>query len=168
MNKKAFQKISYGVYIIASRKDSSLNGQIANTVFQVSSDPATFAVCINKNNLTHDFIDRSQVFSITVLSIHTPLEFIGRFGFRSGREINKFENLNFRVGLTGAPIVLDHGIAFIECRLEKKLEVMTHTIFVGKVENAEVLSDLEPLTYDYYHKIKGGKTAKNAPTFVKD
>ena len=66
MNIKALYKISYGVYVVTSKKDSRLNGQIANTVFQVTSEPPTIAVRINKNNLTHEFIGESKVFLFAI------------------------------------------------------------------------------------------------------
>jgi len=86
MNFEAFKKISYGLYIVSSKKNSKINGQIANTVFQVSADPPLIAVCINKENLTHEFIENSKVFCISVLAKDAPLRIIGQFGFRSGRD----------------------------------------------------------------------------------
>ncbi len=86
MNIKALFKLGYGVYIVTSKKDNRINGQIANTVFQVTSDPPTIAVSINKNNLTHELIKASKVFAASVLCEETPLTFIGRFGFKSGRD----------------------------------------------------------------------------------
>lgn len=167
MNVKTFQKITYGLYVVASKKEASLNGQIANTVFQIASDPPVFAVSINKKNLTHEYIAHSRKFSVSILSKDTPLEFIGRFGFRTGREINKFENIGYKLGVTGVPFLLDYTIGYLECELEREIDVITHTLFLGNVVNAEILTDGEPMTYDYYHKIKGGKTQERAPTYIK-
>ncbi len=167
MDVRTFQKISYGLYIVASKKDDSLNGQIANTVFQITSDPPIFAVSINKRNLTHEFIESSKVFSISVLSTDAPLEFIGRFGFRSGRELNKFENLEYKIGRTGVPVVLEYVVGYMECTLERKVDVLTHTLFLGRVAEAEITGEGDPMTYQYYQKIKGGKTQDRAPTYIK-
>ena len=82
MNIKALYKLGYGLYIVSSRKGDSLNGQIANTAFQITSEPPTIAVSINKNNLIHEFIKDSKVFTVSVLSQDTPLPFIGHFGFK--------------------------------------------------------------------------------------
>ena len=71
MNLKALYKLGYGVYVVTSKKDDCINGQIANTVFQVTSDPPTVAVSINKSNLTHDFITQSRVFAASVLFQNT-------------------------------------------------------------------------------------------------
>jgi len=168
MNVKALWKLSYGVYIVTSKKDNRFNGQIANTVFQVTAEPPTIAVSINKNNLTHEFIKESRVFAVSVLCQDTPLTFIGRFGFKSGREINKFEHVNYKIGDTGAPIVLDNAVSFMEARVTKEMDVGTHTIFVGEVVNADVIADEVCMTYDYYHQIKGGETPKAAATYVED
>ncbi len=91
MNMRAVQKMCYGVYIISSKKDDKINGQIANTAFQITSEPATVAISINKQNLTHEYIEASKVFTISILSKDAPMTLIGNFGFKSGRDINKFE-----------------------------------------------------------------------------
>ena len=141
MNIKALYKLSYGVYVVTSKKGDRFNGQIANTVFQVTSEPPTIAVSINKNNLTHEFIKESKVFAASVLCQDTPLTFIGRFGFKSGRDSDKLTGVNYKIGETGVPIVLDNVVSFVEARVTKETDVSTHTIFVGKVVNADVISD---------------------------
>ncbi len=166
MNTNALYKIGYGVYVITSKKDNRLNGQIANTVFQVTAEPPTIAVSINRKNLTWEFIKASRVFAVSVLCEATPLAFIGRFGFKSGREINKLEGVNYRIGTTGAPIVLDNAVSYLEVRVTKEMDVGTHTIFVGELVDADVLTEAACMTYDYYHQIKGGKTPKTAATYV--
>jgi len=167
MNPVALYKISYGLYIISSRKGDQFNGQIANTINQVTAEPAKVAIAINKDNLTHEYINDSNVFSASVLSQETPMAFIGQFGFKSGRVLNKFENTEYRVGQSGAPIVLDNTVAFIDAKVVDSMNVGTHTIFVGEVMDADILLDHEPMTYAYYHLIKGGKSPKNAPTYQK-
>ncbi len=168
MNLKAIQKICYGVYIISSKKDGRLNGQIANTAFQITSDPPTVAISVNKQNLTHEYILASKVFAVSILSKDAPMTLIGTFGFKSGREIDKFKDTKFRTGATGAPIVLEHTISFLECEVVGATDVGTHTIFIGKVVDCDNLSDAEPMTYAYYHEIKGGKSPKTAPTYIKE
>jgi flavin reductase (DIM6/NTAB) family NADH-FMN oxidoreductase RutF/rubredoxin len=168
MNMRAVQKMCYGVYIISSKKDDKLNGQIANTAFQITSEPATVAISINKQNLTHEYIETSKVFTISILSNEAPMTLIGNFGFKSGRDINKFQSIHYRLGVTGAPIVLDQTVAFMECEVLSSTDVGTHTIFIGKIIDCDSISDAEPMTYAYYHQIKGGKSPKTAPTYVKE
>lgn len=167
MNPKALHKLSYGIYIVTSGKEDKCNGQIVNTVFQVTSQPATIAATINKQNFTHDFIQRSGVFAVSVLSKNAPLSLIGNFGFRCGRDVDKFEAINYKVGKTGTRIVLDHAIAYLEAEVIKEIDAGTHTIFIGKVIDAEILDDEEPMTYAFYHETKRGSTPKSAPTYSK-
>ncbi len=103
-----------------------------------------------------------------MLAKETPLKFIGLFGFRSGRDIDKFKNIKYKVGVTGAPIVLENTLAYLEAEVIASLDVGDHTIFIGKVVEGQILKEGEPLTYDYYHKIIRGKTPQSAPTYIGD
>jgi flavin reductase (DIM6/NTAB) family NADH-FMN oxidoreductase RutF/rubredoxin len=168
MNPKALHKISYGLYIVSSKKDNKINGQIANSVFQVTAEPPTIAVSINKQNLTHEYIQHSKVFTLSVLCEKTPMTFIGTFGYKTGRDIDKFKDVKYKTGKTGVPIVIDNTISYMEAELINQISVGTHTIFIGKIVDAEILTDAKCMTYEYYHIIKGGKSPKNAPTYIKD
>ncbi len=168
MNTKALNKIGYGVYVVTSRKGDKFNGQIANTVFQVTSQPPTIAVSINRSNLTWEYIKDSGVLAVSVLCQETPMAFIGRFGFKSGRETDKLQGLNYKIGETGAPVVLDNAVSYLEARVKQAMDVGTHTIFVGEVVNADIVSDKVCMTYDYYHQIKGGLTPKAAATYIEE
>lgn len=168
MDKAAFFKMSYGVYIVSSRKDGQFNGQIANSVFQATSTPPTVAASINKNNLTHEFIQASRKFSVSILAKTAPMTLIGLFGFKSGREIDKFADVSFKMGVLDVPIVLDHTVAYMEAEVIDEMDCGTHTLFIGKIADCEVLSDEEPMTYAYYHKVKGGRSPQNAPTYVEE
>lgn len=166
MNPKALHSCTYGLYVVSSRKGDRINAQIANTVFQVASEPPIVAVSISKKNLTHEFIAESRVFTASILSREAPLSFIGHFGFKSGREVDKFKDINYRLGETKTPIVLDHSLAYLEVKVSNQLDVGTHTIFVGELVGADILRQGEPLTYAYYHEVKRGSTPKTAPSYV--
>jgi flavin reductase (DIM6/NTAB) family NADH-FMN oxidoreductase RutF/rubredoxin len=168
MNPKALHNCSYGLYVISSRKGDRLNGQIANTVFQVTADPPTIAVSISKQNLTHEFITGSKVFTASILSRDTPLSFIGHFGFKSGKEVDKLKDVNYKLGETGAPIVLDHTLAYLEAKVINQVDVGTHTIFIGELVGADVFREGEPMTYAYYHQVKRGTTPKTAPSYIEE
>ena len=169
MNKSVFYKLSYGLYVITSGKEGKFNGQIANTVFQVTSEPPTLAVSINKLNFTHEHIRESRRFAVSILGETAPMTMIGQFGFKCGRDINKFEGIRVRTGKTGVPIVADHAVAFIEAEVVGEMDCGTHTIFLGQVVECDILdAAAEPMTYAYYHKVKGGKAPKTAPTYQKE
>ena len=167
MNLKALQRLSYGMYVVCSKKGDRLNGQIANTVIQITSEPPIIAVSINKNNLTHEFIKESKVFTASILCQATPLSFIGHFGWKSGRDIDKLEGINYKIGKTQAPIVLDNAVAYLEAKVTQEVDVGTHTIFIGELVDAEALSEDASMTYDYYHQVKRGTTPKTAPSYIK-
>lgn len=168
MDLKVLYNISYGIYIVSSKKEDQINGQIANTVFQITAEPATIAVSINKKNFTHDFITQSKVFAVSVLEQEVDMKFIGRFGFKSGRDEDKFEGINYKIGVTGSPIIMENTIAYLEAEVIQAIDVGTHTLFVGKVVEAENIKKAKPLTYDYYHQIKKGISPKTAPTYIAD
>jgi len=168
MNQETLYKISYGMYIVSSQKGDKINGQIANTVFQITSDPPTIAVSINRANLTHEFIKASKMFSVSILAQDAPLNFIGQFGFKSGREINKFEGVNSKTGSLGMPIVIDHSLAYLEAEVVQTLDMGTHTLFIANIKEAEILiPTAQPMTYAYYHDIKRGTSPATAPTYIK-
>jgi len=156
------------MFIVTSNKGDLLNGQIANTVFQITSDPVTIAVSINKKNLTHEYIETSSQFSLSILSEDAPLNFIGRFGFASGRDKDKFKDIKFKILSSGCPVVLDYAIGYIEAKVINKLDCGTHTLFLGQLTDSQVLNVARPMTYDYYHQVKRGITPKTAPTFIKE
>ena len=166
MNRKALHLISYGLYVVTSTDGESINGQIVNTVMQVASKPPMVAVAINKENLTCEYIRASHVFAASVLGTDTPMEVIGRFGFRSGRDIDKFESVRYRTGITGAPIMLDHALAYIEVAATREVDAGTHVLFIGEVVDADILEEGEPMTYAYYHQVKGGKTPDKATVYI--
>ncbi len=162
---EVFKEISYGLYLVTSIMDDRMNGQIVNTVLQVTASPPQFAVIINRNNLTHEYISKSSVFGVSILSQDAPLTFIGLFGFRSGRDVDKLSQVNWVKGVTGSPLVTDYSIGIMEVRVNTRTDVGTHTIFVGEIADARALGTGRPMTYEYYHMHLKGKTAKNAPTF---
>jgi flavin reductase (DIM6/NTAB) family NADH-FMN oxidoreductase RutF/rubredoxin len=164
-DRKALYAISYGVYVVTSHLGGKLNGQIANTVFQVTAEPPRIAVCINKANLTHEYISNNGVFAVSILDESVPMEFIGNFGFKSGREIDKLSEVNYKKGATGCPIVTDYALSTLEAKVINQVDVGTHTIFVGDLVGGEVLRQGKPLTYAGYHEKKKGRAPKSAPTY---
>jgi ferric-chelate reductase [NAD(P)H] len=166
VDRKAFRDLSYGLYVVTSRDEGRLNGQVVNTVIQVTSDPPRVAVIINKKNLTHDYILKSKVFGVTVLEESAPMSFFGPFGFRSGRDVDKLAHIAFKQGVTGCPLLSEHALSVLEAEVFNQIDLGTHTIFIGNVVNSEVLKAGRPLTYHYYHETLKGKSPPNAPTFV--
>lgn len=163
---KVFHLLGYGLYVLGSKGGEKYNAQIVNAFMQVTSKPPRVAFALNKGNLTHDFVKESRVFSLSIVSEEAPLDFIGKFGFRSGREGDKFLGVNHKFAKNGCPVVLDYTLGYLAGKVIGELDVGTHTLFVGEVEEGEILGEGVPLTYSNYQKIKKGVTPKRAPTFI--
>jgi flavin reductase (DIM6/NTAB) family NADH-FMN oxidoreductase RutF len=167
MNIEAYYKITYGLYVVSAAHAGKLNGYVSNTVFQVSSDPAQFAISCSKNNLTAGIISESKVFAISALKKDVKATIIGAFGYRSGKDIEKFSNLDYKIGKTGAPILLEDTLAWFECKVVQTVDVGSHLLFIGEVVDGDLVNAVsEPLTYAWYRDVRKGKSPKNAPTYI--
>jgi len=167
INFEAFFKISYGLYVVSSKNDGKLNGYISNAVFQVTAEPAQFAVCCSKNNYTAELINGSKAFSISVLKKEAAPELIGIFGYQSGRDVDKFKDIKYKTGSTGSPILLEDTLAWFECRVVQTVDVGTHILFTAEIVDNDLIDGTgEPLTYSYYREVRKGKAPKNAPTYI--
>lgn len=149
---------------MTTRYEGTANGQIANTVFQVTAESPRIAVAINKENFTHGLIEKSRMFAVSVLDVSTPMPFIGRFGFRTGADFDKLTGVEQFEGTTGCPCVTENAVSVFEAKVFAELDAGTHTVFVADVVSGKVLSDAEPLTYALYHAMKG-RAPEKAPTY---
>ena len=165
MDLTALEKIQYGVYFIASAFDGQKSAFAANSVMQVCASPVKIAVSVSKQNWTYGLIEKAGLFSISAVSQSAPFEFIGNFGFKSGKIFNKFENAGYKTFESGIPAITQYVSAVFELKSIDKIDVGSHMVFIGEVLSMEKLSEETTMTYEYYHKIKGGLTAKNAPTY---
>jgi flavin reductase (DIM6/NTAB) family NADH-FMN oxidoreductase RutF/rubredoxin len=166
MRYKAFHKLSYGLYLIATRHNERQAGYIGNSVFQVTSEPSQIAISCHKNNVTTDMILQSKVFSVSVLKKDANTSLIGQFGFMKSNETDKFRNIDFITATTGAPIVLDSATAWFDCKVVSSFDVGTHKLIIGEVLDSEIVSDEEPLTYAYYREKYKMLAPKNSPTYI--
>lgn len=167
MNIQAYFRVTYGLYVVGSVNGKKLNGYISNTVFQVTAEPAQFAIACNKLNYTAEMIIKSKVFSFSALQIDARPEIFSIFGYSTGKEIDKFNKFKYKTGKTGAPILLDDTLVWFECEVIQTVDVGTHFIFVGKVIDCDLLNDsIDPMTYTYYREVRKAKAPKNAPTYI--
>jgi flavin reductase (DIM6/NTAB) family NADH-FMN oxidoreductase RutF len=142
-----------------------MNGCTVNTVMQVTSNPIRVSTTVSKTNLTHDMIKKTGLYTVSVLPISAPVPLIGRFGFRSGRELNKFEGIEYESDANGIPYLKNDSIAFMSCKVINTVDLGTHTLFISDVYDSEVFGEEEPMTYAYYRSVKNGKVPKAAPTY---
>lgn len=166
MNKKAFQKLSYGVYIISTWDNGRATGCTANSVMQITSEPATVAVSINHDNYTNKCIKETGRMAISILSEESDPSLPGTFGFFSGKDKDKFENVE-SINCGFMPVVKD-SCGYIVGKVINSMETGTHTVFLCEVEDADVFGNKEPMTYAYYHNVIKGKSPKNAPTYIEE
>lgn len=167
IDENALFKIQYGMYLVSSKTDDKQNAQIATTVMQITNTPNKFVVGLSNTTLTHSLVKESGVFGVTVLEQNTPMTFIGRFGFKSGRDIDKLEGIDYETNQTGVPLILDHGLMVLEAKVIQTLDVGTHTLFVGELVSNRSVKEGAAMTYEYYHSVIRGKSPENAPTHVK-
>ena len=166
MNKQVFRNFSYGVYVVSTLDGSRPTGCIANSIMQITSSPATIAVSMNHDNYTNSCITSSGKFAVSILSESSDSGLIGNFGFQSGKDVNKFDNVAYDM-IDNLPIIQD-SCGYVTCKVIDKLETATHTIFLGEVVEGDLLSNEPAMTYAYYHKVVKGKSPKNAPTYIEE
>lgn len=165
MDEQALFKITYGLYVVSASFDGEDSGCIVNTLQQVTNTPNMLAVTISKNNYTCGLIEKSGFFGGVALNREADMALIGRFGFKSGKDIKKFADIRFARDEAGVPYILQAVSARYTCKVVKQLDLDTHILFVGEVTEGEVLSEGEPLTYTYYRDVIKGGTPKNAPSY---
>jgi ferric-chelate reductase [NAD(P)H] len=163
---KALFSMSYGMYIVSSHLAEKANGQIANAVMQTTAEPATITVCLNRENLTERCVQETGLFAVSVLQEEVPMTFIGTFGFKSGRDIDKFAGVDHVTGGLNIPVVREWCLSAFEAKVTGRLNLGTHTLFAGEIVSAWVFKEGIPLTYANYHLVKRGKSPKTAPTFA--
>lgn len=164
MNTKAFRALSYGVYVISTYDEGRPTGCTANSAMQITSSPATIAVSINKDNYTNGCIAKLGRFAISILGENSAPSIIGTFGFKSGKDNDKFSEVQYETKAY-LPVVKD-ACAYIVCEVIDQMDAGTHTVFLGKVVDADTMKNDTPMTYAYYHNVIKGKSPKNAPTYI--
>lgn len=165
IDNNAFRNISYGLFLVSSHSKDVTAGCVVNTFAQVTSQPLQVSLTLNKDNHTTQAVLESGRYVVTCLAEDAPMELIGMFGFKRSREVNKFESFNSSTDSYGIRYVTDHALARFSVQVSHTFDLGTHLMFIGSVEEAEVLAHGKPLTYAHYHEIKGGKTPPRASSF---
>ena len=163
MDKKVLRNLSYGVYAVTSRDKDKNVGCIANSIMQVTSNPSVIAVSINHDNYTNKVIKENNKFGVSILKETTDAKIIGTFGYKSSKDNDKFDGINFKE-ISEIP-VLENTCGYMVCKVIDTMETSTHTIFLGEVIEADDYSTENAMTYKYYHENLKGSSPKNAPTY---
>ncbi len=150
---KALFNIGYGLYVVTSRDGAKDNGLIVNTVTQLTNTPNRIGVTINKSNYSHDIIKKTGLLNVNCLSVEAPFKVFENFGFRSGRDCNKFADCEEILRSDNGLIFLPRYInSFMSLKVENTVDLDTHTMFVCTVTESRVISPVETMTYTYYQQ----------------
>ena len=166
MDPKAMFKLSYGLFVLTAREGEKDNGCITNTAIQVTSEPNRISIAVNKANYTHDMVMHTRKFNVSILSQEASFDTFKHFGFQSGRNVDKFADFTAckRAG-NGIYIITAGTNAYISAEVEQTIDLGTHTLFIAKVTDLDVLSSVSSATYEYYqNNIKPKPQAPAAPT----
>ncbi len=148
----ALFKIGYGLYVISCNDGAKDNAFICNTVVQVTDTPKRLSVTINKQNYSHDVIKNTKIMNVNCLNTDTPFEVFERFGFHSGRNVDKFKDFEAWDSSNGLKVLTaDYINAFISLKVESTIDLDTHTMFICSVTDAMSLTNADSMTYAYYH-----------------
>lgn len=165
MNTKAMHKLSYGLFVLTTKFGEKDNGCIINTAQQAASNPTTISICVNKANFTNKLIHKSKKFAISILSENVSFDLIKRFGFQSGENVDKFNGYNNYERLAyGIPYITEATNAYMLINVVDIVDLGSHDMFIGTIEDMEVLSDEPSITYDYYMQNVKPKPQKTVST----
>lgn len=151
INEMAFNKITYGLFVLTAKDGNKDNGCIINTVNQLTVFPQTISITVSDSNYTCEMIKKTGRFNISVLNEYTPFSVFEELGFKSGREVEKF-NKNSARTKNSIVYLPDVSCAVFSAKVFKEIKLSTHTLFLAEVEEAEVLNSLPPLSYSYYYE----------------
>ena len=156
MDNKAMHYLSYGLFVLTTSFQGEDNGCIINTAGQVTTEPNRISITVNNTNHTTELIKKSGKFNISTLSEDANFEVFKHFGFKSGREVNKFDGYSACKRSANGIYYTTEGVnSYISATVEQTIDLGTHTMFIAKVDAMEVLSKTPSATYAYYHaKIK--------------
>ena len=161
----ALNQISYGLFVLSTWAGGKDNGCIVNTVCQVTSNPRVITVAVNRDNYTRDLILESGVLNVSILTEEAPFSLFQEFGFRSGRDADKFADRDAMArSENGVYYITRFANAFLSARVVSSTELSTHTLFLAEVTEAQKLSGIPSATYAYYHAHIKPQPKKAAPS----
>ena len=163
MDLKVLYKLTYGLYVVGAFKDGRAVGCVVNTCFQITNDVPRVAVALNKNNYTLEAVKENKRFSLSIIAEDTDPSVIGRFGFMSSRDTDKYEAFGMEV-IDYVPCVKGKFCGRLIAEVEQTVDCSTHVLVIALVVDT-VEGNGVPMTYAYYHNVIKGKEPKNAPTY---
>ena len=151
MDNKALFKIPYGLYLLTTQSGGKDNGCIVNTFAQLAMTPMRFGISVSKENLSCVMLAESMQFNVTVLAENARFEIFKRFGYQSGKNVDKFAGLDLPRTANGLYYIKENANAVFSCKALSSVDLGSHTLFIAEVTDMQVLSDsAESVTYSYY------------------
>ncbi|MCI6087834.1 MAG: flavin reductase [Absicoccus porci] len=151
MNPDVMKKLTYGLFVLTARDGQKDNGCIINTAVQVASEPNTISISVNKANYTHDMILKTGKFNVSILSEEAKFDTFKHFGFQSGRDVDKFAEVEISRADNGIAIIHNEQTnGYLSGKVIQSIDLGSHTLFIATVEDGEVWSDTPSTTYAYY------------------
>ena len=165
IDKNIFRDISYGMYIVGSILDKQRVGCVINTFSQVTSREPLISISLNKENYTNEVIRKTGKFAVSIVSEEMSREVIGTFGFKSSRDVDKYEGVDYEI-IEDMPVLKENCLGYVICEVVQIIDANTHDIILAKVINSKKLNDKVPMTYKYYQEKLKGSSSTKAPTYV--
>lgn len=152
-NKNTMFQLTYGLFVLSARDGDKDNGCIVNTVQQVTDSPNRIIAVVNKSNYTHDMIMKTKAFNVSILSEKASFDVFQRFGFQSGRDVDKLEGWNeYERAENGIIYITDGTNGYLSAEVTDTMDLGSHTMFVAQVAEGDILDEAASVTYSYYHK----------------
>lgn len=164
MNLSVLYNINYGMYILGVSDKDKPTGCVVNSVIQITSENPIIAVSINKKNYSYEVLKHTSKFSISILSEDADPKLISRFGFYSGRDVEKFSGFPYELS-DGVPIITEKSCGSLICQVLSIDEMETHAVVFARLIDTVAGPNKNPMSYSFYHKVLKGTTSKYAPTF---
>ncbi|WP_312643918.1 flavin reductase family protein [Hydrogenoanaerobacterium sp.] len=162
----ALFKLSYGIYLITAHDGDKNAGCLVNTVFQITAEPVRVGVSVSKENQTHCYIRAGGTIAVNVVDEKAASPLLGKFGYRTGRDIDKFAETKCHKDIHGDMYIDEGVVSQFSCKVVKEVDMDTHTIFICDVVDSNIVCDGAPMTYNYYREVKKLQSSKFAPTYV--
>ena len=166
MDNKVMYALSYGLFVLSARRGEKDNGCITNTAIQVTTDPNRIVIAVNKGNYTHDMVKETGRFTISILSEEAKFDLFQRFGFQSGRDVDKFAGFEAHTARDkdGICYVTQGTNAWLSCKVVSATDLGSHTLFLADVLDGGTLSSAPSATYAYYQAHIKPKPGAPAPS----
>lgn len=163
-NKSVLWNLSYGVYVVSAMDNERPIGCVANSIMQLTHD--SIAISLNHQNYTNQIVKKTKKLAISILNTEVEENLIPVFGFTTSKEVDKFNNTKYKL-VDNLPIIKE-ACSYLTLEVNQEIELETHTLFIAKILNGDVLNNKTPMTYKYYHDVIKGRAPKTAPTYIEE